>query len=617
MRDSIRFYIIIAFSLWCISVQSSLVHAQNSWASTYTLFNKAANLNAGIQTIDGGFIFTGNMDVSGSYDLWLLKLDPFGIIVWQKTYGGDLDDYGFSVEQTNDEGFIVSGQTFSFGTGSNDAWILRLDKVGNIEWQKTIGQSQTDFALSVKQTSDGFIVAGGTYPSSLPPLDFWVIKLDHSGNVVWQKSYGGTGDEIAYSVNVTSDDGFIVSGYTDSFGAGFYDLWVLKLDSTGNVQWQKSYGTSKDEFPTRGTQQTTDGGFAIAATTTDRANPNPTGDIIVLKLDSTGQIQWQKSYGSSAADGANSIEQTTDGGYIVGGETAAVGTGAFWLLRLDSAGNITWQKAYQGNNSEVLQTLNQTSDGGFIASGTDPKRPTSVGTFMIRVADNGEIDPTCTFVTDTIALAANSTFIELPTTASVVDTSLIPSSTAAMVNTGAAQYSQQCANTCIFCDDFGDGVLATDWTYLKPTWSESGGDLIGSPIKKKAETIASPAFVGCDVCSVQATMKSSGGIGNRISLLTHYLDKRNNVEVILNEEADKVVLKQRLNGRIVSKAKSSLKIDPNTSYDVHLNYDGFVLRLGINGVRILSLTPVGNLVSATVGFKTVNTDAFFGDIRVD
>jgi hypothetical protein len=600
-----------------ISAQISLLHAQNNWASTYTLFNKAANLNAAQQTIDGGFILTGNIDVGGSYDLWLLKLDPSGIIVWQKTYGGDLDDYGFAIEQTNDEGFIVSGQTLSFGAGSNDAWIVKFDKNGNIEWQKSLGQNQTDYAISVKQTSDGFIVAGATYPSSVPPRDFWVIKFDPSGNVVWQKSYGGTGDESATSVNVTSDGGFIVFGYTDFFGAGLYDLWVLKLDSTGTIQWQKTYGTSIDEYPARGAQETTDGGFVIAGTTSDRANPNPNGDVVVLKLDSTGQIQWQKSYGTNAADGANSIEQTADGGYIVGGETTTIGDRAFWLLRLDFGGKIIWQKAYRGNNSEVLQTLNQTSDGGFIASGTDPKRPTSKGTWIIRVADNGEIDPSCTFVTDTFALAANSTLTELSTTASAVNTTLIPSSTTATVNTGAAQYAQQCVNTCIFCDDFGDGVLATDWTYLKQSWSESGGDLIGSPVRMKAESIARPAFVGCDVCSIHATMKSSGGMGNKISLITHYVDKKNNIEVILSEEADKVVVKQRLNGRIFSKAKSSFTIDPNTSYDVHLSYDGSLLTLSINGTAVLSLSPVGNLPAATVGFKSVNTDAFFGDIRVD
>ncbi len=614
MRGFIRFYFIIAVFLLLIFTQNSLLHAQNNWASIYTLNNEAANLDAVRQTVDGGFILTGGM----SSDLWLLKLYPSGIIEWQKTYGGNLADNGLWIEQTNDEGFIVSGQTFSFGAGSSDAWILKLDKDGNIQWQKRLGQQiQTDFAISVKQTPDGFIVAGATFPSSVPPFDFWLIKLDLSGNVLWQKSYGGPGDDIAYSVNLTSDGGFIVSGATDSFGAGFYDLWVLKLDSAGNIQWQKTYGTPDAEFPVREIQETTDGGFIIAGTTVVSSYPNDSVKAVVLKLNSTGQIQWQKSYATNDVESATSIQQTSDGDYIVGGQTGSIGSGAMWLLRLDSTGNIKWQKAYQGNNSEVLQSLNQTSDSGFIVSGTESKRPNTIGTWILKVDENGEIDPSCTFVTDTNAVATDANFIELSTTASAVDTSLLPSSTTATVNNGAAQYAQQCVDTCIFCDDFGDGVLATDWTYLKPTWSESGGDLIGSPTKKKAETIASPAFVGCDVCSIQSTMKTSGGIGNRISLITHYLDRRNNVEVILNEEKDKVILRQRLNGKIVSKAKSSFTIDANIFYDVHLSYDGSLLTLNINGNAVLSFPSVGNLPSGTVGFKTVNTDAFFGDIRVD
>ena len=218
MRGFVRFYFTVAIFPFFISGQSSLLHAQNSWASTYTLFNKAANLNAAQQTVDGGFILTGGIEVAGSSDLWLLKLYPSGIIEWQKTYGGDFADNGSSIEQTNDQGFIISGQTFSFGAGSSDVWILKLDKDGNIEWQKRLGQQiQTDFAVSVKQTSDGFIVAGATYPNSVWPFDFWLIKLDPSGNVAWQKSYGGPGDDIAYSFNLTSDGGFIVCGITDYF----------------------------------------------------------------------------------------------------------------------------------------------------------------------------------------------------------------------------------------------------------------------------------------------------------------------------------------------------------------------------------------------------------------
>jgi hypothetical protein len=615
MRDCFRFYLSAATLLIFLSTAS---YAQNNWAAAYSVTNETAFIDAVRQTSDGGFVLTGFITVSNSFDLWLLKLNSDGTIQWQKTFGGDQDDYGFSVEQTQDGGYIVAGQTLSFGAGSNDTWILKFDQNGNVQWQETLGQSQTDFALSIKQISDGFIVAGGTYPSSLPPLDFWLIKLDLSGNVIWQKTYGGTGDEYTYSVNLTFDGGFIISGASDSFGSGFYDLWILKLDSAGGIQWQKTYstGTNIDLFPAREIQQTLDGGFIAASTSSSRTTQTIV-DIVVLKLDSSGKIQWQKSYGIDHLESTASIQQTSDGGFIVGGQTSSNGADAFLLLRLDPNGNIIWQKEYQGNDSENLMTLEKTSDGGFIAAGTNPKRAIPTESWIVKVDDAGEIDPACPFVTNTNAVAVDASLTEFSTAVSPVDTAYIAANTTANINTGPASYSQQCVDTCVFCDSFGDGVLAANWTYVKPAWSESGGNLIGSPIHKSAIAIASPAFNGSDVCSVQATLQSNGGSQNRVSLFTHYLDKRNNIEVILDEEADKVIVKQRLNGKISSKAKATFPIDPNIPYDVLVSYDGSLLSVSINGVSILTLAPIGNLPSATVGFKSTNTDAFFGDIHVD
>jgi len=590
----------------------SAAHAQNTWAASYFLTNARAATSTIQQTSDGGFVVTGSIAVAGSsYDMWILKLDSSGMIQWQKTYGGINQDDGAGIEQTSDGGYVVVGDTQSFGAGTNDAWILKLDQNGDVQWQKTIGGSGADYAFSVKQTpDDGYIISALTF--SFPSYDFWIIRLDSSGNVVWQKLYGGPNDDLVYSVNLTSDGGFIVSGATDSFGTGLYDIWVLKLDSSGTVQWQKTYGAPNTDEYSIGTQETTDGGFILVGSS---GNPNDdSSEIIVLQLNSNGQIQWQNSYSETASEGASSILQTTDGGYIVAGQTGRIGTGAYWLLKLDSSGNIDWQKAYQGDHFQRLASVAQTSDGGFVVSGSDVKVLDYGGGWILKVDDQGEIDPSCTFVSDTNAIVLPTSFVELDSTATVVDTTAVPVATTVTANLGNGEYSQQCANQCVFCDSFGDGVLAADWIYSKPSWSEAGGNLIGSPLKRKTAAIATPAFGGCDVCSVQANMKSSGG---SVSLLTHYVDNKKNIEVMLKEEQDKVVLKQRINGVVVLKKKSNFIIDPYTSYNVLLSYDGAVISISINGTAVFSISSVGTLSIGTVGFQATNTTALFDDIRVD
>lgn len=611
MKFARRLYFCIALFLF----SHSAAYAQNTWAASYFLTNARAATSTIQQTSDGGFIVTGSIAVPGSsYDVWVLKLNSSGAIQWQKTYGGINQDDGSWIEQTNDGGYIVVGDTQSFGAGTNDVWILKLDQAGDVQWQKTLGASGAEYGFSVKQTpDDGYIISALTF--SFPSYDFWIIRLDSSGNVVWQKTYGGTNDDLVYSVNLTSDDGFIVSGATDSFGTGLYDIWVLKIDSTGAIQWQKTYGAANtDEYSLFGTQETMDGGFILVG---GSSNQQDQSQIIVLKLNSNGQIQWQNSYSETGSEGASSIAQTIDGGYIVAGQTGRLGTGAYWLLKLDSSGNISWQKAYQGDHFQRLTSVAQTSDGGFVVSGSDVKVLDYGGGWILKVDDGGNIDPSCSFVTDTNAIKTSTSFLELTSTATVVDTTAIPVATTVTANLGNGEYSQQCANQCVFCDSFGDGVLAADWTYSKPSWSETGGNLIGSPLKRKTRAIATPAFTGCDVCSIQATMQSSGGSGNTVSLFTHYVDTKTNVEVLLKEEQDKVVLKQRINGVVVLKKKSSFVIDPNTSYNVLLSYDGAMMSLSINGTALFSIPSIGVLPSATVGFQAINTTALFDDIRVD
>ncbi len=190
------------------------------------------------QTTDGGYIVAGYTRSfgAGSFDILLFKLDGSGNIQWAKTFGGSDYDWAYSVQQTTDGGYIVAGYTRSFGAGYSDFLLLKLDGSGNIQWAKTFGGSYYDEAYSVQQTTDGgYIVAGETHSFGAGSFDILLLKLDGSGNVQWAKTFGGDTIDLAYSVQQTTDGGYIVAGGTYSFGAGGYDLFILKTDANGNI----------------------------------------------------------------------------------------------------------------------------------------------------------------------------------------------------------------------------------------------------------------------------------------------------------------------------------------------------------------------------------------------
>jgi hypothetical protein len=284
------------------------------------------------------------------------------VSAWAKSYGdAQHDDNSGSIQQTADGGFIAVGTTASFGAGGWDSWILKLDNQGTVAWQKAYGTAKNEWTSSIQQTRDGgYIVAGTKEPlDSTPqnplPNDVWVFKLNSDGTVVWQKTYGGTGTDSAKSVRQTADGGYVVAGYTESFGLG---AWILKLDSNGSVVWQRSYGEAWGES----IQQTTDGGYIVAG---------GSDDFWVVKLDGDGAVVWEKTYGGTDGDWLFSVQQTSDGGYVVAGSTYSFSAGArdIWILKLNSDGTVAWQKAYGGVDFEDGNAIQQTTDGGFIVAG--------------------------------------------------------------------------------------------------------------------------------------------------------------------------------------------------------------------------------------------------------
>lgn len=339
------------------------------WTKTYA--GEENNIINSMQvTNDGGYIMAGSTNSfgMGKSDILVVKLNSDGTIAWEKAYGGVKGDSACCIQQTNDGGYIVIGASASFDEDSG-LWLFKLNPVGTIVWQKYYAGSLRGKIVSIQQTKDGGYITAGSRNSVYGEQsiigaggeDLWVLKFDSEGRVEWQKMYGGEKWDEATAVQQTSDGGYIVAGYLDSF-----DLLILKLKANGKIAWQKIYERAGKPFII---QLIADGGYIVAGNNYFGMDRNY--DIWILELNSEGDILWQKAYGGNKKDTANFIQPTSDGGYIVAGTTNSFGAGKddFWILKLDSIGYIDWQKSYGGVGNDSAISIHQASDGGYIVAG--------------------------------------------------------------------------------------------------------------------------------------------------------------------------------------------------------------------------------------------------------
>lgn len=306
-----------------------------------------------------------NSSGAGNYDALLVKTDAIGYVEWNKTYGGPLDDRLRDMRKTLDGGFALCGY-YSFGASNADFWLIKVNATGNVQWNKTYGGLASDTPYSVVQTADGGYAMVGTINSPGATSDSWLVKTDANGNMQWNRTYGGIGNDALLGIVQGGDGGYLMSGWTNSSGAGGNDAWLVKTDASGNVTWNKTYG-GKASDQGWGVVETTDGGYAMLASTSSSGAGGV--DIWLLKTDAGGSMQWNRTFGGAGTDhGSSYFLQTLDGGYLIGGNTQSFGAGArdIWLIRTDGSGHMLWNKTYGGTGSEATLGLIQTSDGGFV-----------------------------------------------------------------------------------------------------------------------------------------------------------------------------------------------------------------------------------------------------------
>jgi hypothetical protein len=325
-------------------------------------------------TADGGYIMTGYIARSGidSADVYLVKTDALGNLLWAKNYGGSGFDRGCSVQQTEDAGYIITGTTNSFGAGMTDIYLIKTDINGSMLWSKTYGGFGVEQANSVQQTADeGYVIAGNTESYGAGSNDIYVIKTDSVGDTLWTKTYGGTLGDQAESIKQTADGGYIIAGYSATFNLSMFEsVFVIKTDNTGNILWSKSLGSSIDGDGASSVQQTSDGGYIVAGTSL-WGGIGTMGSVLLIKLDSAGLVSWGRNFGMGQDDNGYSAQQTQEGGYIIAGYSHDFNINNYplaYLIKTSNSGNLLWSKKYGahiGTGNSVLQA----SDGGYVIAG--------------------------------------------------------------------------------------------------------------------------------------------------------------------------------------------------------------------------------------------------------
>jgi hypothetical protein len=344
------------------------------------------------QTQDSGYIITGSTKSYGDTlyrDVYLIKTDYFGNLQWQKTFGDSWEDDGSFCQQTRDKGYVIIGKLQSDNL-LDDAYLIKTDSLGNLQWHKTFGDSDAEGGSWGQQTNDGgyIIIGAKAFPSQPPGTDVYFIKTDSLGNLEWQKTYGGNYNDGGLCCQQTLDNGYIITGITQSFGDTINcDVYLIKTDSLGNIEWQKAFGGNGEDWG-YSVQQTKDKGYIITGRTNSYGD-TLYDDVYLIKTDSIGNLSWQKNIGGNRSDRGLCVRQTEDKGYIIAGWTEIYGESGYrddvYIVKTDSLGNVQWKKNFGGPFGDRGYSVQQTIDEGYIITGYRKITNDNVDVYLIKL----------------------------------------------------------------------------------------------------------------------------------------------------------------------------------------------------------------------------------------
>ena len=323
------------------------------------------------QTSDGGFIIVGTTDSSGGDDVFLIKTNSVGDTLWTKTYGTYHYDYATCVHQTNDGGYIIFGDTDSFYPARWNGWLIKTNSTGDTLWTRVFTGPKYYFIQSGIELSagNGYVFAGYTKTSAGGPEDIWLVRTNVNGDTVWTKTFGGSERDVPNSIYRTSDGGFIISGSTELPSAGDFDALIIKTDADGNLDWSKTYGNTDRDIASD-VKQTDDSGYIIAGSTESYGHLNNYTDAWLIRTDYDGDTLWTKTWGSDEHDGAMSVVQTTDGGFVwTGYRKMSTFIQDLWVVKTDAYGNTQASKTYGGTFNSIGRCINSKDDGSLIITG--------------------------------------------------------------------------------------------------------------------------------------------------------------------------------------------------------------------------------------------------------
>ncbi|MHA1979455.1 MAG: hypothetical protein ACW98I_21325, partial [Candidatus Hodarchaeales archaeon] len=350
---------------------------QLDWDRTYGGV-KSDSASDILHTKEGDFLIVGGTtsNGTGNSDMWVVKTDNRGTIQWNRTYGGLEIDYAETIIQTSDGTFAILGNTRSYGAGWSDLWLVKIDNQGRMLWNKTYGSSDNEYATGLLQTPDGGFLLAGNKHYSLGGINLWVVKTDSNGNVQWNQTYGGNSpDYFSYSQQSliqTLDGGYALLGNTESFGSMSTNIWLIKIDQEGVVQWTQIYGNS--EVTTAGTLLQTETGCYVFVG--GRASESTRDlNLWLMKTDTNGTMLWNHTYtvrkeNSTFEVSSHSLIQTSDGGFFMASRSRYdPGSSDLWVVKTDSTGVLQWNQTYGGSDHEYMGGILQLSDNSIVLAG--------------------------------------------------------------------------------------------------------------------------------------------------------------------------------------------------------------------------------------------------------